>query len=88
MSELRRKVNKYESQPRIIETNRRKSHTGIVTREGTGTGPREQLFMIFTDNTYLEFYGDLGWSTHLETGDVETDKQYASRFGGQVVVIT
>jgi hypothetical protein len=64
-----------------------KTITGIVAREGVGTGPRYQLFVIFTDNTYLEFYGDMGWSTHLETGDVEIIKQYASRFGGKVVVI-
>jgi hypothetical protein len=64
-----------------------KTIAGIVTREGVGAGPRYQLFMIFTDNTYLEFYGDMGWSTHLESGDVETVKQYISRFGGNVVVI-
>ena len=65
-----------------------KTIAGIVAREGAGAGPRYQLFVIFTDNTYLEFYGDMGWSTRLETGDVETVKQYASRFGGQVFVIT
>jgi hypothetical protein len=65
-----------------------KTIAGIVTHEGMGAGPRYQLFMIFTDNTYLEFYGDLGWPTHLEIGDVETVKQYAFRFGGNVVVIT
>ena len=65
-----------------------KTIAGIVTHEGVGSGPRYQLFVIFTDNTYLEFYGDMDWSTHLETGDVETVKQFASRFGGKVVVIT
>ncbi len=65
-----------------------KTIAGIVTREGLKAGPRYQLFVIFTDNTYLEFYGEMGWSTRLETGDVETVLQYASRFGGSVVVIT
>jgi hypothetical protein len=65
-----------------------KTIAGIVTHEGMGAGPRYQLFMIFTDNTYLEFYGDMGWPTHIESGDVETVKQYAARFGGRVVVIT
>ena len=64
-----------------------KTIAGIVTHEGMGAGPRYQLFIIFTDNTYLEFYGDMGWSTDLETGDVETVKQHASRFGGKVAVI-
>jgi hypothetical protein len=74
--------------PELLKQIIGKTIAGIVTREGARTGPREQLFLIFTDNTYIEFYGDLGWSTHLETGDVETVKQYASRFGGQVIVIT
>ena len=65
-----------------------KTIAGIVTREGVGTGPGYQLFVIFTDNMYLEFYGDIGWSTHLETGNVETVMQYASQFEGQVVVVT
>ena len=74
--------------PELLKQIVGKTIAGIVTHEGMGIGPRYQLFMIFTDNTYLEFYGDMGWSSHLETGDVETVKQYASRFGGNVVVIT
>jgi hypothetical protein len=44
--------------------------------------------MIFNDNTYLEFYGEMGWSNRLEIGDLETVKQYAARFSGNLVVIT
>jgi hypothetical protein len=73
--------------PEVLKQIIGKTIAGIVTRQGVGTGPRYQLFMIFTDNTYLEFYGDMGRSTHLDTGDVETVKQDASRFGGKVVVI-
>jgi hypothetical protein len=64
-----------------------KSISGIVLAENTGPGPQYQIFVTFTDNTYLEFYGDMGWATHLETGGIETVKQYVSRFGGKVVVI-
>jgi hypothetical protein len=74
--------------PELLKQIVGKTIAGIVTREGVGAGPRYQLFVIFTDNTYLEFYGDMDWSTHLESGDIETVKQYASRFGGKVVVIT
>ena len=74
--------------PELLKQIVGKTIAGIVTREGVGSGPRYQIFVIFTDNTYLEFYGDMGWSTHLETGDVETVQQYASQFGGKVVVIT
>ena len=64
-----------------------KTIAGIVLREGTKAGPRSQFFVIFTDNTYLELYGDIEWSTHLESGDVETVKQRATRLGGSVVSI-
>ena len=75
-------------QPELLKQIVGKTIAGIVTHEGMGAGPRYQLFVIFTDNTYLEFFGDMDWSTHLETGDVETVRQYLARFGGRVVVIT
>jgi hypothetical protein len=65
-----------------------KTIAGIVIRESMGTGPRDQLFIVFTDDTYLEIYGNLGWSNSLEVGDLETVKQYAARFGGNVEVIS
>ena len=74
--------------PELLKQIVGKTIAGIATREGAGAGPRYQHFMIFTDNTYLEFYGDMDWSTHLETGNVETIKQYLARFGGNVVVVT
>jgi hypothetical protein len=64
-----------------------KTIAGIVIRESMGAGPRNQLFIVFTDNTYLEFYGDVGWPSSLEIGDLETVKQFAVRLGGNVVVI-
>ena len=64
-----------------------KTIAGIVSRKSMGSGPRDQLFIVFADNTYLEFYGDVGWSSHLEVGDLETVKQYAARMGGIVDVI-
>jgi hypothetical protein len=65
-----------------------KTIAGIVIHEGMEAGPRDQLFIVFTDNTYMEFYGDIGWSSHLEVGDLETVKQYAARLGGNVEVIS
>ena len=65
-----------------------KTIAGIIVRNSMGAGPRDQLFIVFTDNTYLEFYGNLGWSNNLEVGNLETVKQYAARFGGTVEVIS
>jgi hypothetical protein len=66
----------------------RKTIAGVVIRNSTGAGPQDQLFIVFTDNTYLEFYGNLGWTNRLEVGGLETVKQYAARWGGNVDVIS
>jgi hypothetical protein len=74
--------------PELLKQIVGKTIAGIITREGVEAGPRYQLFMIFTDNTYVEFYGDIGWSTHLESGGIGTVRDYLTRFGGRVVVIS
>ena len=66
----------------------RKTIAGVVICNNMGAGPWDQLFIVFTDNTYLEFYGNLGWTNHLEVGDLETVKQYSAQFGGNVEVIS
>jgi hypothetical protein len=66
----------------------RKTIAGAVIRYGAGAGPQDQLFIVFTDNTYLEFYGTLGWANGLEVGDLQTVKQYSAKFGGNVEVIS
>jgi hypothetical protein len=66
----------------------RKTIAGVVIHRSLGSGPRDQLFIVFTDNTYAEFYGDVGWANSLEVGNLETVKQYAARLGGNVIVIS
>ena len=51
--------------PELLKQIIGKTIAGIVIREGAESGPRYQLFVIFTDNTYLEFYGEMGWSAYL-----------------------
>jgi hypothetical protein len=65
-----------------------KTIAGVVVRNSLGVGPQDQLFIVFTDNTYQEFYGDLGWSSHLEDGDLETARQYAAGIGGNIAFIS
>lgn len=65
-----------------------KTIAGFVIHESKGAGPRGQLFVILTDNTFLEFYGDMSWTSHLEVGNLETVKQYAARLGGNVEIIS
>jgi hypothetical protein len=71
----------------IIRQILEKTIAGVVIRRSMEAGPQDQLFIVFTDNTYLEFYGTVGWSTSLEVGDLETAKHYAAHLGGNVEVI-
>jgi len=64
-----------------------KTVAGVVIRKNAGADLRDQLFVVFTDNTYLEFSDDIGRSNRLEDGDLETVKQYAAQLGGNVEVI-
>jgi len=65
-----------------------KTIAGVVVRNSLGAGPRDQLFIVFTDNTYMELYGSVSWTHRLEVGDLETVKQYSTQFGGIVEVIS
>jgi hypothetical protein len=65
----------------------RKTIAGVVICNNVGFYPRDQLFIVFSDNTYLEFYGNLGFTNRLEVGDLETVKQYAARWRENVEVI-
>jgi hypothetical protein len=65
-----------------------KTVAGVVIRRNAGADLRDQLFVVFTDNTYVEFSDDVGRSNRLEVGSLETVKQYAAQLGGNAEVIT
>src|SRR5512139_3841384 len=66
----------------------KKTIAGVVIHRSVGSGPRDQLFIVFTDNTYAEFYGDVGWADRLKVGDLESVKLYTAQLGGNVIVIS
>ncbi len=48
----------------------------VKVRDGT---PRTQLFLIFSDDTYYEFYGDGNWvcaTGGVDSGGVEAVRRY------------
>jgi hypothetical protein len=65
-----------------------KTVAGVVIRRNAGADLRDQLFVVFTDNTYVEFSDDVSRSNRLEVGSLETVKQYAAQLGGNAEVIT
>lgn len=77
-----------KSKSKILHQIVGKTISGFIFREGNGAGPWYQLFIVFSDNTYLEFYGDLSWNNSLEAGDLEAARQYAASFKGMVEEIS
>jgi hypothetical protein len=65
-----------------------KTVAGVVIRRNAEADLQDQLFVVFTDNTYVEFSDDVGRSNRLEVGDLETVKRYAAQLGGNAEVIT
>ncbi len=62
-----------------------KTIKAVVVRDAHGTTPPAQVFLVFTDGTSLEIYGELLAAGSLDTGGVEAAVAYAERFGGTVI---
>jgi hypothetical protein len=50
--------------PRLVG----KTIARVVVKEGTN--PQAQVFVIFTDRTYYEFYGDMNGAAGIDRGDI------------------
>lgn len=64
-----------------------KSISQVVVAESS-TRPKEQVFLIFSDGTYLELYGDsFNCAGGLNNGDVTDAKQYVEKMNGKILKI-
>jgi hypothetical protein len=59
--------------------------SGVLLSENNPTGPSTQVFLLFTDGSCLEFYGDIHCS-EICAGDLDWAEQYARKFGGKITV--
>ena len=65
-----------------------KTIRSVVFRSGLGVNPETQLFLVFEDDTYFEFYGqEIGFVRSLSTGDITQAVDYASKFGSEMLVV-
>jgi hypothetical protein len=65
-----------------------KTIRSIVFRSGTGVSPETQLFLVFEDDTYYEFYGqEMGFVRTLSEGDTTKAMNYARKFSSKVHVV-
>ncbi len=58
----------------------------VVVSEDNLAGPRDQVFLVFSDGTCYELYGDVNGSGDLTSADREWAVQYARKFQGRVTV--
>jgi hypothetical protein len=65
-----------------------KTIRSIVFRSGRHVHPETQLFLVFEDDTYLEFYGQqIDFGRSLSVGDAARALNYALKFGSDVLVV-
>ena len=59
----------------------------IVAKENPTAGPRYQLFLVFTDDTYYEFWSneEIEAASHLQSGGLDGARTYGTR-GKNIVV--
>ena len=58
-----------------------KTIRSIVFRSGINVSPETQLFLVFEDDTYFEFYGqEIDFVRSLSEGDVTKAMDYARKF--------
>ncbi len=65
-----------------------KTISSVVFRSGIDTSPETQLFLVFEDGTYFEFYGqEIGFVRSLSDGDITKAIDYARKFSSDVLVV-
>jgi hypothetical protein len=62
-----------------------KTIKSIVVSDNNSLPPRCQVFLVFTDDTYYEFYGSEIHATHgPDQGDETAAIEYAEKFAGSI----
>ena len=65
-----------------------KTIRSVVFRSGKEANPETQIFLVFEDGTYFEFYGqDMGFVRSLSEGDINKVTSYARKFSNEVFVV-
>jgi hypothetical protein len=65
-----------------------KTIRSVVFRSGVNVSPASQLFLVFEDRTYFEFYGqEIHFIRSLADGDVAKAIEYVSKFSPKLLVV-
>ena len=65
-----------------------KTIRSVIFRSGLDANPETQLFLVFEDGTYFEFYGqEIGCVRSLSEGGISKAMDYASKFSRKLLVV-
>lgn len=60
-----------------------KTISGVLVSENPRQ-PYTQVFLVFSDGTYYEFYGMVNSAAGVNRGGIEEAERYAGNFGGTI----
>ena len=58
---------------------------GVVVKEA-GRSPRTQVFLVFSDGTFYELYGDIAGAGGLDSGGIEAVRRYLQSEDRRIVI--
>lgn len=65
-----------------------KTVSGVAVAANSHSHPHQQVFLIFPDGTYFEFYGEqFSCASGLDKGDMEKACSYAKKGGGDIKAV-
>jgi hypothetical protein len=65
-----------------------KTIRSVVFRSGYEASPEAQLFLVFEDGTYFEFYGqEIDCGRSLSEGGVDHAIEYARKFSSKLLIV-
>lgn len=65
-----------------------KTIRSVIFRSGLDANPETQLFLVFEDDTYFEFYGqEIGCVRSLSEGGTLKAMDYAGKFNSKLLVV-
>ena len=65
-----------------------KTVSGVVVAANSHNHPHQQVFLVFPDGTYFEFYGEqFSCASGLNRGGLEKARSYAERGGADIKAV-
>jgi hypothetical protein len=63
-----------------------KTIESVIVSESNKEGPHKQIFLVFTDGTYYEIYGNMNGAAGIDPGGQAAALRYAQGGGGKITI--